>query len=162
MTRVVRSRRGCRRRSPSPPCPPRAHCVSQDRRKPGRSIADRGRARVGALRSLVGAGTPPARTGRASRAADSRGEGGGKAFGLDLAHDAVVLVARDGDGFVDEHDGDAVAHVVAQLEARVVERVLVDEVIQRTLVLRAGKDLEQTWIEAHRQLLWIDAEAATL
>ena len=73
-----------------------------------------------------------------------------------------MLVARDGDGFVDQHDGDAVAHVVAQLEARVVERVLVDEVIQRTLVLRAGKDLEQTWIEAHRQLLWIDAEAATL
>ena len=62
---------------------------------------------------------------------------------LDLGHDSPVFCVVDRLGLVDQHHRDVVADRVATLQARVVERVLVGEVVQRPLVLRAGEDLEQ-------------------
>src|SRR5207237_8285047 len=64
-------------------------------------------------------------------------EGGLDAIGLGLGHEALVLVIGDGLGLVDEHDGDVVANGVAPFQARVVQGVLVLEVQEATLFLRA-------------------------
>src|SRR5687768_17477147 len=50
---------------------------------------------------------------------------------LDLGHDAPVLGAVDRLGLVDQHHRDVVTHDVAPLQARVVEGVLVGEVVER-------------------------------
>ena len=70
-----------------------------------------------------------------------------------LATSRVVLGVVDGLGLVDQHDRDVVAHRVAPLQPRVVERRLVLEVEQRALVLRAREDLEQLRVERHAWLL---------
>src|SRR5918995_172775 len=76
-------------------------------------------------------------------------EGRGDALRLGLGQEAVVLGVVDGLGLVDQHDRDVLADGVAALEPRVVERVLVLEVEQRALVLRAGEDLEELGVECH-------------
>src|SRR5207302_5579980 len=76
-------------------------------------------------------------------------EGGLDALGLGLGQQAVVLGVVDRLGLVDEHDRDVVANRVAPLQAGVVQAVLVLEVEQRALVLRAGEDLEQLGIQCH-------------
>ena len=60
----------------------------------------------------------------------------------------VVHIRR----LVDQHVGDAVCDRIAPLEPRVVQAVLVCEVEQRALVLRACQHLEQERVECHRFL----------
>jgi len=66
------------------------------------------------------------------------------AVGGHLGHDALVLVAVDRLGLLDEHHGDiALLDAVSTGEARVVERVLVFQVVQRALVLGTGQHVQQ-------------------
>src|SRR5918996_4358841 len=78
-------------------------------------------------------------------------ERGLDALCVGLGEQPVVLGVVDGLGLVDQHDRDVVTDGVAPLEAGVVERVLVGEVEQRSLVLRTGQDLEELGIEGHRR-----------
>src|SRR3546814_13916706 len=68
----------------------------------------------------------------------------------DLGQEALVLGVVDRLGLVDQHDRYVVTDGVAALQARVVERVLVLEVQERALVVRAGQDLEELGVEGHR------------
>src|SRR5215211_5586479 len=70
-------------------------------------------------------------------------------LGLRLAHQPAVLGVVDGLRLVDQHDRDVVAHGVAALEARVVQRALVLEIEERALVLGTGEDLEQLGVQSH-------------
>src|SRR4029453_15397098 len=76
-------------------------------------------------------------------------ERGGDALRLGLGQQTLVLGVVDGLGLVDKHDRDVFADGVAALEPGVVQRVLVLEVEQRPLVLRAGEDLEELGVECH-------------
>src|SRR5437870_2572212 len=68
-------------------------------------------------------------------------ERGTDALGLRLRQQSLVLRIVGRRRLVDEHHRDVVADLVLALEPRVVERLLVLEVEQRPLVLRAGQDL---------------------
>src|SRR5438552_9366004 len=97
------------------------------------------------LRSSLRCGARSCGSGRVERGPD--------AVGLGLAHQPLVLVVVDRLRLVDEHHGDVVLDRVTPLEARVVERVLVREVEQRTLVLGTGEDLEQLGGDWHLSVL---------
>ena len=73
--------------------------------------------------------------------------------GVGLGEEALVLGVVDRLGLVDQHDRDVVAHLVATLEAGVVERRFVFEVQERSLVLGAREDLQQLRVERHRHSL---------
>jgi hypothetical protein len=76
-------------------------------------------------------------------------ERGGDAVLGYFRHNSIVLGSINSVGFIDQHHGNTVAYVVAACEARVVKRILVFEVIQRTLVFGARQDLEQLGIQSH-------------
>src|SRR5262245_32437052 len=72
------------------------------------------------------------------------------AFALGLPHQTLVLGVVDSLGVFDQQVGDvAVEHAVPALQPLVVQRLLVGEVEQRALVLRARKNLEQLRVECH-------------
>jgi len=80
-----------------------------------------------------------------------RDERRGNALGGDFAHDARMLGVAHRGGFIDQHHGNTVTHVIATLQARVVQRILVGDEIQRTFVLRARKNRQQSGVnDAHR------------
>src|SRR5581483_11490681 len=76
-------------------------------------------------------------------------EGRADPVGLRLVQKAIVLGIGDRLGLVDEHDRDVVADGVPPVQPRVVQGVLVDEIQQRTLVLRARQDRKQLGVECH-------------
>src|SRR5690606_2665522 len=79
----------------------------------------------------------------------SGAQGGAHTFGFGLGREPGVLGVVDGGGLLHEHHRDVVSDVVATLQARVVEGLLRLEVEQRTLVLRAGEDVEELRVEGH-------------
>ena len=62
---------------------------------------------------------------------------------LDDGHQTIVFAVVDGRRLVDQHHRDVVADLVAAMQTRVVQDRLGLEVVQRTLVVGAGEDLEQ-------------------
>src|SRR6478736_9630104 len=80
----------------------------------------------------------------------SRCECRSQAFAGHTGHDRLVLGIVDRDGFVDQHHRNAFANEVLAMQSRVVQAVRIAEVVQRSLVLGAGKYGEQSGVESHQ------------
>src|SRR5258705_9811373 len=126
---------------PEPPMPSTTMCSIRSRF----GSPSRPRAATAASKTCSGRWAATSHIPAVSRTSSTRSgiERRADALGVGLRREPLVLRIVGGDGLVDEHHRDVVADLVLPLEPRVVEDLLVLEVQQGALVLRAGQDLQQ-------------------
>jgi hypothetical protein len=64
-----------------------------------------------------------------------------------LRHETLMLGVIDNPSFIDQHDRDIASDFVPALQSRVVQKILVGEIQQWSLVLRTSKNFEQLRIK---------------